>query len=210
MSIREQGPPDFSHSRRGYDPAQVDDYVAQLREYAIQAEERAASAELALGQCQRELASPGSGGISQRLAGILDLANEEADAIRARATSEAEAMHDAAVAEAADIVSDANDQRDAAQRETDALTAAHSELLQRLLDLGNDLGAATARYTAVASAPQAVELFDGEAGEQPVEDAVAGEEQPEAAPAHEEPEIGPVDPEAETQLITQSTPTPEP
>jgi cell division septum initiation protein DivIVA len=91
MSIREQGRPDFSHSLKGYDRTQVDEFVASSREYTIQVEDRATAAESALVQCRRELASsPGTVGISQRLAAILQLANEEAGEIRARAQTDSE------------------------------------------------------------------------------------------------------------------------
>src|ERR1051325_3287380 len=98
MSIREQDAPDFSQSLRGYDRAQVDDYVGWLRTAAAQAEDRAIRAESALAQCRRELAStPTTAGISERLAAILQLASEEADEMRVRARDESEArMREAA------------------------------------------------------------------------------------------------------------------
>ena len=92
MSIRDEEAPEFSHALRGYDRVQVDEYLAGFREYVIQVEDRAVAAETALVECRRELASPGSGGISERLAAILQLANEEADEIRARVKAEGEAM----------------------------------------------------------------------------------------------------------------------
>ena len=82
MSIRDQEAPGFSHSLRGYDRVQVDEYLAEFREYVIGVEGRAVAAESALVECRRELASPGSAGISERLGAILQLANEEADEIR--------------------------------------------------------------------------------------------------------------------------------
>ena len=48
MSIREQGAPEFAHALRGYDRAQVDEWVAWVRTQASQAEEQAAHAETAL------------------------------------------------------------------------------------------------------------------------------------------------------------------
>jgi cell division septum initiation protein DivIVA len=77
MSISERQAPDFSHALRGYDRAQVDEYLASYTEYSVQVEERARKAETALAQCRRELASsPGTVGISERSAAILQLANE--------------------------------------------------------------------------------------------------------------------------------------
>ena len=55
ISIREQGSPDFSHSLRGYDREQVDEYISSLRDYTIQVEDRATAAESALLRCRREL-----------------------------------------------------------------------------------------------------------------------------------------------------------
>ena len=92
MSMRDQETPEFSFSLRGYDRVQVDEYVAELLAYVIEVEERAATAESALVECRRELASPGSAGISERLAAILALANEEADQIRVHAQAEGAAM----------------------------------------------------------------------------------------------------------------------
>jgi len=191
MSIREQGSPEFSQSLRGYDRAQVDEYVGEVRAYAIQVEDRAAAAESALAQCRRELAtSPGNAGISQRLAAILQLANEEADEIRALARAEAEATTQQAADEAARTVNEANQHRDAIQREIDDLTVVRAALLERLAELGNGIRDATDRYEGYApgTAPIAhaeVELFDGE----------AIEDEPPAATEQA------VDPEAETQIL---------
>src|SRR6185295_13302345 len=92
MSIREQDAPDFAQAFRGYDREQVDTYVAWMRDQAIDAEDRAGRAEIALAQCRRELASsPTTAGISERLAAMLQLATEEAADIRARAQSDSDA-----------------------------------------------------------------------------------------------------------------------
>src|SRR5438094_66422 len=122
MSIREQEAPDFAQSLRGYDRAQVDEYVAWARAQAIEAEERARHAESALVQCRRELASsPTTAGISQRLAAMLQLANEEADEIRSRARVESESRTREATNEAERTVAEATGRRDAIQREIDDL-----------------------------------------------------------------------------------------
>ena len=169
MSIGDQGPPDFARSLRGYDRAQVDDYLASFREYAIQVENRASAAESELMQCRRELAfSPGTVGISQRLAAILQLANEEASEIRARARAESATTTEQAASRAERTINDAIEQRDAIHREIDELAAIREELLQRLIELGGQIVGATERYQGFApgaSPPAAadVELFDAEA-----------------------------------------------
>jgi cell division septum initiation protein DivIVA len=225
MSIRDQEAPEFSHALRGYDRVQVDEYLAGFREYVIQLEDRAAAAELAVLECRRELASPGSGGISQRLAAILQLANEEADEIRARAHAEGEATTQQATSEAERTVHDASEQRDAIQREIDDLSAVREGLLQRLVELGDQIRGATARYEGYppGTAPTArgeVELFDVEAVEQqdaanaePIADVAADAEPIADAAADAEPiadaDAEPIaDDEAETQMITSTTPTP--
>jgi cell division septum initiation protein DivIVA len=199
MSIRDQEAPAFSHSLRGYDRVQVDEYLAWFREYAVQVEDRARAAESALMQCQRELvSSPGTAGISQRLAAILQLANEEAEEIRARAHAEGEATTQQAASEAEHTVNEANQKRDAIQREINELSAVREELLQRLVELGDQIGDATEHYQGYppGAAPPAradVKLFDGEA----VDDEMAVDAEPEA------------DPEADTQGFSSTGQTPE-
>jgi len=168
MTVREQEPPDFSRRFRGYDRDQVDEYVASFREYTIQVEDRAKATESALVQCRRELASaPGTVGISERLAAILQLANEEATEIRERARTESEATTRAATSQAEHTIDDANQHRDAIQREIDDLSATRDELLQRLITLGGRIVDATERYQGyppgLAPRPQAAKLFDAEA-----------------------------------------------
>ncbi len=198
MSIREQERPDFAHSLRGYDRTQVDEFLASLREYTIQVEDRESAAEAALAQCQRELASsPGPVGISQRLAAILQLANEEADEIRTRAEAESETTTQQAVSQAERTVNDANRKRDAIQREIDELSAVREELLQRLIELGGQIVDATERYRGYppgGSAPVTAEvkLFDAEA----VDDGSAVLAEPVA------------DPDADTQGHTSTGRTP--
>jgi cell division septum initiation protein DivIVA len=200
MSIRDQGAPEFTHSFRGYDPTQVDDYVVRCGEYMVQVEERAAAAESALQQCRRELASaPGTAGVSQRLAAILQLAEEEADQIRTRARTDSETTTQRAASLAARTISDANEQRDAIQREIDDLSATREGLVQRLVDLLGAIHDATERYQGYApgtawTARAGVELFDAEASD-------AG------AVVDAEP-VG-VDPDADTQAIASTGPTPE-
>jgi cell division septum initiation protein DivIVA len=199
MSMREQDPPDFSNALRGYDRAQVDEYLASFREYTIQVEDRATAAESALAQCRRELAfSPGTVGISQRLDAVLQLANEEAGEIRARAQADSETTTQQAESRAEHTINDANQQREAIQREIDDLAAVREELLQRLIELGGQIVEATERYQGYppgASPPATAEvkLFDAEAVDN--EPAV-----------HAEPVV---DPDADTQGLTSTGQTPE-
>jgi len=176
MTVREQEPPDFSNSLRGYNRDQVDEYVASFREYTIQVEDRAKAAESGLLQCRRELASaPGTVGISERLAAILQLANEEATEIRERARAESEATIRAANSQAERTVTDANQHRDAIQREIDELSAIRDGLLERLIALGGRIVEATERYQGyppgLAPRPQPAKLFDAEAVDQADRDA---------------------------------------
>jgi cell division septum initiation protein DivIVA len=199
MSITEQERPDFSHSFRGYDRTQVDEYLSSLREYLIQVEDRARSAESALVQCRRELASsPGTAGVSQRLAAILQLANEEADDIRTRAQVDSEATTQQAVSQAERTINEAAQQRDAIQREVDELSAIREGLLQRLIELGGQILDATERFQgyppgAALPAHADVKLFDAEA----VDNEPAVDAEPVA------------DPDADTQRFTSTGQTPE-
>jgi cell division septum initiation protein DivIVA len=169
MSIREQEVPEFAHSFKGYERVEVDEYIAWLRNEAVTAEERAAHAELALEQCRRELASsPTTAGISQRLAAMLQLANEEAADIRARARAESEAATREANSQAARTIDDATRQRDGIQRDIDDLSGVREDLVRRLIELGGEILGATERYRGfvdgVAPVPGArVALFDAEA-----------------------------------------------
>ena len=218
MSMRDQEAPEFSFSLRGYDRVQVDDYVAELLAYVIQVEERAATAESALVECRRELASPGSAGISERLAAILQLANEEADQIRVRAQAEGTATTQQAASVAERTVAGANQQRDSVQAEIDDLTATREVLFQRLVELGNEIRDATVRYQeyvpgVAAPAHVDVELFDAEAIERAGEDE-SGEDEARSirrpsttAGRRNEPVV---DPEADTIMVTSTGKTPDP
>ncbi len=205
MSIREQEEPVFSYSLRGYDRVQVDDYLAGFREYVIQLEDRAVAAESALVECRRELASPGSAGVSERLAAILQLANEEADEIRVRAQAEGEATTQHAASDAERTVNDANQLRDAIQLEIDDLSTVRAVLLQQLVELGSQIRDASERYQGYVpgSAPTVhadVELFDAEALD--AEAAIDDEPAPDAD--------ADADADAAMDLLTASGQTPDP
>lgn len=223
MSMRDQEAPEFSFSLRGYDRVQVDEYVAELLAYVIEVEERAATAESALVECRRELASPGSAGISERLAAILALANEEADQIRVRAQAQGAATTQQAASVAERTVAGAHQQRDAIQGEINDLTATREVLFQRLVELGNEIRDATVHYQeyvpgAAAPAQVDVELFDAEAIEDEAgeDEAAVDDEAIEDAAGVEEAAVDggddePVaDPEADTIMVTSTGKTPEP
>jgi|KBSSwiStaDraftv2_1062776.scaffolds.fasta_scaffold646912_2 cell division septum initiation protein DivIVA len=174
MSMRDQEAPEFSSALRGYDRVQVDEYLAELREYVIQVEDRAVAAEMALVECRRELASPGSSGISERLAAILQLANEEADQIRALARTEGAAATRQAASAAERTLDEANQQRDRIQQEIDELATVREALLQRLVELGTQIRDASEQFLGYVPVlgPRAhaeVELFDAEAIDDEVE-----------------------------------------
>jgi cell division septum initiation protein DivIVA len=194
MSIREWEAPDFSNSLRGYHRGEVDEYLALSRDYTIQVEERAAAAEAALLECRRELvSSPGTAGISQRLAALIHLANEEADEIRARARADSDTTTRQAATQAEHTISDTTQQRDAIQREIDELSSVREELLARLIELGGTIFDATERYQgpppgASLPPPDDVALLDAEA----VDDDVAVG----AGPA--------ADPDVDTERITST------
>ena len=82
----------FTRSRRGHEPAEVDDYLERFAQYAAKLEDRAVVAESALEDCGNALAElrgrlQEATGTDCRvvLAEILRLAEEEANDIRDRA-----------------------------------------------------------------------------------------------------------------------------
>ena len=168
MSMKEQYAPEFAQVFRGYDREQVDGYVAWTRDLAIQTEERAGRAEAALAQCRRELAaSPTTAGISERLAAMLQLATEEAADIRARAQRDSDATVADAFSHAERTVAEANQLRDAIQREIDELSEIREQLLHSLIELGGEVVGATERFRGYApgGAPlrPTAALYDAEA-----------------------------------------------
>ncbi len=169
MSISEQATPEFTQAFRGYDRAQVDEYVAWIRDQVVQSETRAGRAETALAQCRRELASsPTTAGISERLTAMLQLATEEAADIRTRAQTDSDATVADAFARAERTVDEANRLRDAIQREIDDLSTIREQLLQRLIELGGEVVGATERFRGYppGSAPlptSSATLYDADA-----------------------------------------------
>ncbi len=169
MSISEQAAPEFTQAFRGYDRAQVDEYVAWMRDQAVESEARAGRAEAALAQCRRELASsPTTAGISERLTAMLQLATEEAADIRTRAQNDSDATVADAFARAERTVDEANRLRDAIQREIDDLSTIREQLLARLIELGGEVVGATERFRgyppgSAPLAPSSATLYDADA-----------------------------------------------
>ncbi len=166
MSMRDQEAPDFATAFRGYEREQVDEYVTWLRSEAIQAEDRAGRAETALVQCRRELTtSPTTAGISERMAAMLALATEEAEDIRSRARADSDDTIAKAESRAKWTIDEANQLRDAIQREIDELSDVREQLLQRLIELGGEVVGATERFRgrAPGEVPAATTLYDAEA-----------------------------------------------
>lgn len=91
-------PPDFAIALRGYDREQVDAYAAQMQHQLAEAATRVREA---------DLSGPHGGSVDERLAGrlaaILKLAEEEAEARRAGAQRDARALLDRARVEAEQI-----------------------------------------------------------------------------------------------------------
>jgi cell division septum initiation protein DivIVA len=168
MSMKEQYAPEFAQAFRGYDREEVDGYLTWLRDVALQAEDRAGRAETALAQCRRELASsPTTTGISERLAAMLQLATEEAADIRERAQRDSDATVADAFAHAERTVDEANQLRDAIQREIDELSEIREQLLHHLIELGGEVVGATERFRGYppgsAPLPPTAALYDAEA-----------------------------------------------
>lgn len=170
MSIEEPEAPQFAVLFRGYDRRQVNEYFAWLGEYVAHLKDRVVAAETALLRCQRELVSPGTADISPRLGTILELANQEADEIRARARSQGEALTAQAARNAEALVTEANVRRDAIQVDIEDLASVREELLEGLVEFGGHIGDAMARYQQYRPLPTArphvdIELAEAEARE---------------------------------------------
>ena len=77
---------------------------------------------------------------------MLQLATEESEDIRARARAESEVTTADAAARAERTITEAEQQRDAIQREIDELSTLREQLLQRLIELGGEVVGATERF----------------------------------------------------------------
>jgi cell division septum initiation protein DivIVA len=157
--------PEFATTMRGYDRLQVDNYIEQLSDYAAEAEERVETAESELEFSRHTTVGP-------RVAQILDLAVEEAKALRAGVAADAEEARAAARREAEDIVAaarvdaerivaEANDTReeiladaDAGREETLAEVERLGESKNRLLSDLEGLQEILAQATGVMPFPR--------------------------------------------------------
>ncbi|HVX22553.1 MAG TPA: hypothetical protein VHB02_14495 [Acidimicrobiales bacterium] len=152
--------PEFAVAVRGYDRAQVDDYLAHLHQWLADSEARATAAEEAAGAANRELAVlrrrvqqleerseapvPRSmAAFGERIGTLLEAAVEAADRLRAEADSEAKAARGAfaaereavlarARAEAEQLLEHARGQQQAIGRQIDQLDAKRSKALAEL------------------------------------------------------------------------------
>jgi DivIVA domain-containing protein len=133
----------FSRRFRGYDPAEVDDYLARLAEHVQLLEGRVQSTQRTvddqtgeLMELRRRVAEDGGGQIAARLAQILSLAEDEAYAIRGRARVEEETITQTASAEAERMVAQAEERCRGLERQLDEMTATRDRLLEELRNLG--------------------------------------------------------------------------
>lgn len=118
-SIIDSGHPEFAIAIRGYDRAQVDDYVQRLVQMLEEAEDRARHAE-------SELEHSAHASVGPRLSEIFDLAIAEARELRANAQRESRELIAAARSSAAELVEEAQAK---AQRITAEARAEHEEML---------------------------------------------------------------------------------
>jgi len=164
---------EFSHRLRGYDPEEVDEYVAHLSHFAQQLEARAVTAERALDEksrdlteARRRLAVEGGAEVPARLGQILDLANDEALEINERARAEARAIAELASRKADELLNEAAKVRLEIERHVERLSATREGFLSDLRELSAQIAAAADRYEAHADTSERAEespaVFDGE------------------------------------------------
>ena len=96
MNTRVLEQPEFTASIRGYDKLQVDDYIARLRALALEADERARSAESELEFSRHQTIGP-------RVSEIFELAVAEAKELRENVVAETEEMRAQAKLDAEEI-----------------------------------------------------------------------------------------------------------
>jgi DivIVA domain-containing protein len=164
---------EFSHRLRGYDPEEVNEYLAHLSQYAQQLEARAITAERALDEksrdlteARRRLAVEGGAEVPARLGQILGLANEEALEINERARAEARAMAELASRKADELLNEAAKERAEIERHVERLSATRAGFLSDLRQLSAQIAAAADHYEAHADTSErpdeAPTVFDGE------------------------------------------------
>jgi DivIVA domain-containing protein len=143
----------FSRSIGGYDRREVDEYLAQVTEYADKLEDRALAAEGSLSRCSTQLAearqrleSAGGGELAGRLAQILALAHEEADEIRERARADRQAVAEQAARDAQRVLDEAHERRLEIEAEIRRLSSTRGAFLDDLRNLGSRVTQATQYY----------------------------------------------------------------
>ena len=172
----------FTRSRRGYEPAEVDEYLERFAQYAAKLEDRAIAAETALEDCGKALAdlrgrlqAATGTELSGRLAEILRLAEEEAHEIRDHARAEAQIMTERATREADESRRAAAEEQLRFEQDLRAIAAIRDGFLGDLRALGAEIVQATDRYDSDTVGPSAgqehLPVFDTVAGLEPVEDA---------------------------------------
>lgn len=176
----------FSRSRRGYDPSEVDDYLARFTEYAARLDERAVAAETSLEHCGRalaeargQLAAAAGSELSSRLAQILTLANEEADDIRERARVEAQSTTAQAARDAEEVRQETEERRLEAEGKIRSLALTRDGFLSDLRNLGAQIMHATGQYengiVSLGATQEHLPVFDAEAELEPSVDATESE-----------------------------------
>ena len=186
MRIEETELPEFVIAFRGYDRTQVDDYIAQLRRYAGEMENRSRSAEgqltVASGELVRtrqQLAEAPNVELAPRLGQILALASEEADDIRRQARDEATATRREAQKAAEDaargcrdeillMLDEANERRQRIERQIENLESTRRTLLDHLAGLADELRDAIAAHTTGVAALAGPESIRGARRGRPV------------------------------------------
>jgi len=188
----------FTRSFRGYDPQEVDDYVARVTVYAQQLEERANVAErsleklgVELTEARRRLAADGGGELPARLAQILALAEEEAHEIREQARAEVRAITEQASRDAEQTLNEAVQERMAIAGQVQKLSATREAFVNDLNRLSAQIAEAAQKDDVGLDSGMDSELqltvFDAEASidaEAPVDtEALVDDAAPAGAPA---------------------------
>jgi cell division septum initiation protein DivIVA len=115
----------FAVVRRGYDRAEVDEYIREMWERAV--------------RLQEDRPARPAAELSGRLAQILELANDEADDVRAEAHARSDEIIAAAEARAQEMIESAADRCEDVERKILELSATRDQLLAALAGLNQQL-----------------------------------------------------------------------
>jgi cell division septum initiation protein DivIVA len=118
----------FAVVRRGYDRAEVDEYIREMWERAV--------------QLQEDRPARPAAELSSRLAQILELANEEADDVRAEAQARSDEIIAAAEARAQAMIESAAERCEEVESKIVELSATRDHLLAALAGLNQQLSRA--------------------------------------------------------------------